>query len=351
MSDGETPNRPRGRGARRRGGPGRPRGRLWWALSVAVLAAVVAVAVVRRSEVAAAVRLVVHADPLLLLAALGCEALSLLCFAGVWRWLLDAGGARWPLRRAAALTMGGNAVAGALPGGAILATAWAFRQLRRRAVDPALAGAVLAVAGALSALGLGVLAAVALLAAGPAARSLVVWTALALLLALAVAAVALALVRRSAAVRRALRALWARAARRFAWADALGNGAARVAEQAWNLRPGLRPWLRPAALALLNWVFDLGCLILCLRALHVTVVWPGVLDAYLLTQLPASLRLTPGNLGVVEAGLTALLAAYGVPAREALAAALLYRAVSFWAFQPVGWACWAAVTLHGRQKP
>jgi hypothetical protein len=42
---------------------------------VAVLAAVVAVAVVRRSEVAAAVRLVVHADPLLLLAALGCEAL------------------------------------------------------------------------------------------------------------------------------------------------------------------------------------------------------------------------------------------------------------------------------------
>jgi uncharacterized protein (TIRG00374 family) len=63
------------------------------------------------------------------------------------------------------------------------------------------------------------------------------------------------------------------------------------------------------------------------------------------------LRLTPGNLGVVEAGLTALLAAYGVPAREALAAALLYRAVSFWAFQPVGWACWAAVTLHGRQKP
>ncbi|WP_307795029.1 lysylphosphatidylglycerol synthase transmembrane domain-containing protein [Actinacidiphila acididurans] len=317
---------------------------------MAVLAAVAAAAVVRRGEVAEAVRLIAHVDPLPLVAGAGCVAASLLCFAGVWRWLLDAGGARWPLRRAAALTLGANAVAGAFPGGAVLATAWAYRQLRRRAVDPTLAAAVLAVAGALSALGLGVLGAIALLAAGPPARTVAVRSVVALLVVLVPAATAVVLVRRSATVRRAVRRLWGAAARRHEWARDLETAVGRVVEQAWNLRPGLRPWLSPAAQALFNWAFDLACLVLCMRALNIAIPWPGVLAAYVLTQIPASLRLTPGNLGVVEAGLAALLAAYGVPAHQALAATLLYRAVSFWAVQPVGWACCAAVTLRGRRR-
>ncbi|MEU0184980.1 hypothetical protein ABZ312_27990 [Streptomyces sp. NPDC006207] len=54
----------------------------------------------------------------------------------------------------AVITVAGNAVAGALPGGAAFAGAWVYRQFSRRGVPPALAVAVLAAAGALSAVGL-----------------------------------------------------------------------------------------------------------------------------------------------------------------------------------------------------
>jgi uncharacterized protein (TIRG00374 family) len=87
-----------------------------------------------------------------------------------------------------------------------------------------------------------------------------------------------------------------------------------------------------------------------MRAVHIAVPWPGVLAAYVLAQIPASLRLTPGNIGVIEAGLAALLSFYGVPPQEALAAALLYRAVSFWALQPIGWCCCAVVSLESRRR-
>ncbi|MFF9760176.1 MULTISPECIES: lysylphosphatidylglycerol synthase transmembrane domain-containing protein [Streptomyces] len=338
------------------GSPGRAAGshrwprHVWWFLSGAVLVALAVTAVARRSEVADAVRLLADVRPLVLAASAVCEAASLLCFAGVWRWLLNAGGADWPLRRAAAVTLGANAVAGSLPGGALLATAWAYRQLRRRAIGPELAAAVLAVAGALSALGLGALMTVALIASGPSARTVGVWTMSVALAALTVAGAGAALVQRSKTVRRRLHRLWARASKHSTWARDLGAAAGRVAEQAWHLKPGLRPWLSPAAQALLNWVLDVACLALCMRALHIDVPWPGVLGAYVLTQIPASLRLTPGNIGVVEAGLAALLSAYGVPPGQALAAALLYRTVSYWAVLPIGWCCCAVVSLHGRRR-
>ncbi|MEU0135819.1 lysylphosphatidylglycerol synthase transmembrane domain-containing protein [Streptomyces sp. NPDC006296] len=322
----------------------------WWFLSGAVLVALATTAVVRRSEVAGAVRLLADVDPPVLAAGAVCEAASLLCFAGVWRWLLNAGGAGWPLRRTAALTLGANAVAGVLPGGAVLATAWAYRQLRRRAVGPELAAAVLAVAGALSALGLGVLMTVALLASGSSARIVGFWTMSVFLVALVSVGAGAALVRRSKTVRRRLCRLWAGATRDSGWARDLGAAAAGVAEQAQHLDRRPRAWMSPAAQALLNWVFDLACLVLCMRALHIAVPWPGVLGAYVLTQIPASLRLTPGNIGVIEAGMAALLSAYGVPAHQALAAALLYRAVSYWAVQPIGWCCCAVVSLHGRHR-
>jgi uncharacterized protein (TIRG00374 family) len=62
-----------------------------------------------------------------------------------------------------------------------------------------------------------------------------------------------------------------------------------------------------------------------------------------------SLRLTPGSLGITEASLTGLLVLYGLPADQALAATLLYRIVSYWAMQPIGWASWLGVTLRGRR--
>ncbi|WP_344598557.1 YbhN family protein [Streptomyces violaceusniger] len=102
---------------------------------------------------------------------------------------------------------------------------------------------------------------------------------------------------------------------------------ARLVEQA----RGLRAWWRPFTLALLNWALDVACLAAALWALDVGVPCHGLLLAYALTQIPGSLRLTPGSLGVVETSLSALLVLNGLPSASAIAATLRYRAVSFWA--------------------
>ncbi|MFI2187073.1 lysylphosphatidylglycerol synthase domain-containing protein [Streptomyces sioyaensis] len=85
-------------------------------------------------------------------------------------------------------------------------------------------------------------------------------------------------------------------------------------------------------------------------ALGAGVPWRGLLLAYGLPQIPGSLRLTPGSLGVIEASLSALLVLYGLPPGSAIGATLLYRAVSYWALQPIGWACWIGVMLHADQS-
>jgi hypothetical protein len=48
-------------------------------------------------------------------------------------------------------------------------------------------------------------------------------------------------------------------------------------------------------------------LVACILAFGGGVPWRGVLVAYGLTQLAASLPITPGGIGVVEASLAALL--------------------------------------------
>jgi uncharacterized protein (TIRG00374 family) len=46
--------------------------------------------------------------------------------------------------------------------------------------------------------------------------------------------------------------------------------------------------------------------------------------------LASSVRLTPGGLGVVEAALASALVAAGLPASQAVPAAIVYRLVSLW---------------------
>jgi uncharacterized protein (TIRG00374 family) len=308
--------------------------------------AAVLVAAWRRHELAQAFDLISRVRVPQLAVAVGCEALSVVCFAAVPRQLLLAGGVRWSLRRMTAIAVAANAVAGALPGGAAFATAWVYRQLARRGVEPVLAAAVLVVAGALSALGLAILTVLGMFTVGAASAAAVVRPiAGVLVLALVIGLVAFSL-SRFAGFRAVVRRAWfgaGRRSRRLRQAQLL---VVRVLEQARSLQPGFRPWLRPAAYALMNWVFDAACLTACLWALGIDLPWRGILLAYALTQIPSSLRLTPGSIGVVEASLSALLVLYGLSPGPAIAGALLYRAISYWALQPVGWAIWIGLTFQ-----
>jgi uncharacterized protein (TIRG00374 family) len=55
-----------------------------------------------------------------------------------------------------------------------------------------------------------------------------------------------------------------------------------------------------------------------------------VLLAYAVAGLLALIPITPGGLGIVEAGLSALLILAGVPGGDAVVATLAYRIISYW---------------------
>jgi uncharacterized protein (TIRG00374 family) len=72
-------------------------------------------------------------------------------------------------------------------------------------------------------------------------------------------------------------------------------------------------------------------LIVCLRAVGVTsseVSWIEAFAAWSLVRILGALPLTPGGLGFVELGLTGALVAFGAPNADAVAATLLYRALT-----------------------
>jgi len=90
----------------------------------------------------------------------------------------------------------------------------------------------------------------------------------------------------------------------------------------------------PAAAA--NTSFDYLALICALRAVGANPQPSLVIIAYTAAELLALIPLTPGGLGFVEAGLVGTLTLAGVPARDALAATLLYRLIAYWLPLPAG---------------
>ncbi|WP_316768420.1 lysylphosphatidylglycerol synthase transmembrane domain-containing protein [Streptomyces sasae] len=328
------------------GGVTRP-GRFWWLCSALVLAAAVVAALFRRREIAQAYDLIARVRPPGLVVAMALEAMSLLCFAAVPRWLLRVGGVRWSMARMTCTTVAANAMAGALPAGAAFSAAWLLRHLSRRGAGGVLAAAVLVTSGAASAAGLCLLFAAGVAVAGPAGPGALVRpvTDDVLLPALVAALVLLAL-SRFAGCRRLLRRVRMSTGRRYPRVRRAESDFAGVVRQARAAEPRPLPWLWPLGYAFLNWLLDAAALAAGMWALGIEVPWRGLLLSYALTQLAGSLHLTPGNLGIAEATLSALLVVSGLPAAQAIAATFLYRIISYWALQPVGWTCWVGLALE-----
>jgi uncharacterized protein (TIRG00374 family) len=99
-------------------------------------------------------------------------------------------------------------------------------------------------------------------------------------------------------------------------------------------------FLRASAAAVGRWVFDLLALATAIQAVGAHPRFSLVLLAYVAAQLLAQIPVTPGGLGVVEAGLTATLALAGVRGGDAAVAVLAYRLVSYWLMLPAGLVAW-----------
>jgi len=95
-------------------------------------------------------------------------------------------------------------------------------------------------------------------------------------------------------------------------------------------------WKRALLATVGRWMFDYGTLLAALAAIG-SHPRPGlVLLAFCGAQVLAQIPVTPGGLGFVEAGLTAMLALAGVSAGDAVEATFAYRLFQYWLPLPLG---------------
>jgi uncharacterized protein (TIRG00374 family) len=95
-------------------------------------------------------------------------------------------------------------------------------------------------------------------------------------------------------------------------------------------------WKTALLAAVGNWLLDYFALVCALMAVGVRPRFSVVLLAYGAAAVLGMIPITPGGLGFVEAGLTAMLVIAGVPSEQALLATLAYRVVSYWLPLPAG---------------
>ena len=289
------------------------------------------------------------ARPGWLAVAVALQVISMGAFAEQQRHLLAAFGVRMPAPVSLAVSYARSAMSTALPAGSAVSAGYAFRQFRARGASQPIAAAVMLLSGAASVAGLALLYAGDLLSwAGPWKQAFTV---------VAIVAVGVAVgVRRVRGNRQAGAAAQDRGSddglvrppvRGGVWAAAGEwlNRLMRTLRETVALAATVpaRRWLRVVALAALNWLTDLACLLAALHAVGLAVPARTVATAYLVTQLVRQIPATPGGIGVIEASLILALTTAGAAAVPAVAAVVIYRVLSCWALIPVGLVCWTTL--------
>lgn len=269
-------------------------------------------------------------DPIWFTVALAAEIASFACNFGLQRLALRAKG--WFAVVTAGLT--GNSVTGSLPGGSAVGAGVQFRMLSTAGfdTDTAVSGlAAISFIGVAALLGLPLFAAPAMIAGIPVSPGL----AHAALIGLAgfvlfagLGALLLATDRPLATGGRVAQKVWN-------WLTRGQHPVTGLDQRLLADRDAIRTvlgehWRKALLLTTGRLAFDYGCL---LAALHATASSPQpalVLLAYAAAGILALIPITPGGLGIVEAGLSSLLILAGVHPANAILATLAYRLASYW---------------------
>lgn len=330
----------------------RPTRRRWWRLALVTVGIGVAIVALRGHlpDLAATWTALRQASPAWLMAAAVLQVASMAAFAEQQRGLLAAFGVRMPAAASLAVSYARTAMTTALPGGSAISAGYAFRQFRSHGASQPIAAAVMLLSGVASVVGLALLYATDALAWISWSIS---WASIATFVMVATGTAVLAWAVRWVGLRRS------RVTRSTALSTALatvpttvGQESVTGASKLSRLRQLLhqtaalastvptRHWLRVVALAALNWLTDLACLLAALHAVGLTVPVRTVATAYFAVQLIRQIPATPGGIGVIEASLMVALTAAGAAPAPAAAAVLLYRILSCWTVLPIGLLCW-----------
>ena len=322
-----------GPGPQPRGAEARPR-RRWVRAAIVVLAVavLVTVIVVDRHTLAQSLDAIGGLDLRWFALAIVCEGLSLTAFGLSRRRLLRADGHEAGFGSVMAITYAGNAVSMSIPfAGAQLAAVFSYQQFRRRGLDPALTGWALGVSAIASSSALALVLVVGALAGGAPLATAAGFLGAAIFALPAITVIlALRYPRARIVANRVLS--WAvQLIRRVFRKPGIDPAALdELLERLATIRLGWRSYAEVFALAVANWIFDCAVLACAIRATGQPVPWHGLLLAYGAGAVAGSTGVTPGGFLIVEAALTAALAAAGMNAGPALGAVLAYRLVNFW---------------------
>ena len=309
-------------------------------IAIAAVAVMAAAAMAERSRLAGSFTVLGRLHWALLPVGVLLEATSMAAFAAMLRRLLTRGHVRPTRTSMLATIFAANAMSVSVPlAGPGLAAAYLFRRFTRLGANALLAGWALLAGGVISA----VAWLLVLVGAGLASGRTVA-------LAVAVPCVVLAICV-TAMIVAAARRPRLRAALENYLTQALKYGSRLLRWPATDPKLALRAWterfgalrLRPSAWALatvdslVNWLADAAVLAVSILAVGAVIPWRDLLFVYLAGIGAQSLSLTPGGLAITEGAISVALVASGLHVRQAVAAAVLYRLVSFWLIAAVGW--------------
>jgi uncharacterized membrane protein YbhN (UPF0104 family)/pimeloyl-ACP methyl ester carboxylesterase len=310
------------------------------AVALVAVGVLTAAAAAEGSDVAGSLKVLAHLHWAWLAAGIALEVISVAAFATMFRQLLKAGRERPRWSGVLVSVYAANAMSVSVPlVGPGMAAAYLFRRFARSGAGAVGAGWTLLAGGVISAT-----AWAAVLAAGGLASGRTVALAItvpALALAVAVAAT-IAVAARYPWLRRLLENFLARvlmgAARLLRWPATDPKLTLRAWAQRFSaLRLPAGDWALALGGSLLNWLADAAVLAVAIIAVGAHVPWQDLLLAYAAGVGAQGLSLTPGGLAITEGAISLALVGSGLNVRQAVAAAVLYRLVSFWLNAALGW--------------
>lgn len=274
------------------------------------------------------------------------QVVALVALTQLWRSVFGAHGGTVGFRDALTISMGVFGLTQVLPGGGAAGGVFAIQRFRGHGADAVRATATALTVGLVSMGTLGVILSVATTVTAVASpvhtRYAVVSVAVTLVLAVQL------LVLRWVMASSTARAWLVTRLDGLSWRGRhLGRPLARGLERGGWTHGRLVDLWRPAAWSALNWTFDIAVLALLLHAAGARAPVLAVLVAFAVGNLLNGLPVTPGGIGLVEAGLAGTLIGFGVEAAPVSVAVLAYRACAYWIPAAVA----APIVLAGLSTP
>ena len=274
-----------------------------------------------------------HALPAFVAAAIVAQAVSLACYAGLYRRVLASLGARLRFRVAAEVTLSTFLISHVTPFGSATGTLLNVSTLEAEGIAASTTGEAIGLTSLVSTVALIALFGTGLVAtAGRHVSATYLRIAgVALVLVLLVLAIAFGVGAHPGIAERAARraAGWARHVRPSIDPEKVAQTSKRLVLLARSALTG-RAFLESYGFASADLLFDLLSLDLMFLAFRYQPGFGPLAVAYGAANIASAIPITPGGLGVIEVTLVAITVGFGAPRATAVIAVLGYRVVNYW---------------------